>query len=68
MCSNDKWYEYFNSSLLSYLDLCHTFSQEYKISCLQKLITELEIEQEAQRMSQYLSHKTISCEDLYDQK
>ena len=45
MFSNDNWYEDFCSTLFSYLDSCH--SQEDKISCLQKLITELKVQQEA---------------------
>jgi hypothetical protein len=35
-----KWYEDIQSTLFSYFDACHTFSQEDKLECLQKLIME----------------------------
>jgi hypothetical protein len=46
-----KWYEDIQSTLFSYFDACHTFSQEDKLECLQKLIMELEIEKKIQRIS-----------------
>jgi hypothetical protein len=55
MFSNDQWYEYIHSTLFSYLDLCNIFSQEDKFDCLNKIVKELEIEQEnlfVQRKSQ----------------
>ena len=66
MFSNDKWYEYFCSTLFSYLDSCH--SQEDKISCLQKLITELKVDREAQILSQDMSHKIVYFEDPFDRQ
>jgi hypothetical protein len=50
------WCGDIRSSLLSYLDSCHIFSQEDKLECLHKLIMELEIEQEAQWICQDSSH------------
>jgi hypothetical protein len=52
MSPKHYWCGDIRSSLLSYLDSCHIFSQEDKLECLQKLIMELEIEQEAQRICQ----------------
>jgi hypothetical protein len=39
-------YENFRSSLSAYLESCHVFSQEEKLMCSQKLLIEIEEEQE----------------------
>jgi hypothetical protein len=62
------WYEDIRSSLLTYLDSCHIFSQEDKLEGLQKIIRELEIEHQAQWISQDSSHKYASFEEFYDQQ
>jgi hypothetical protein len=64
MFPKHKWYEDIRSTLFSYFDSCHTFSQEDKLECLHKLIMELEIEQEIQRISQDSS----SSEEFSDQQ
>ena len=46
LSSKHHWCEDFCSLLLSYLDSCLILSQEDKLECLQKLLMELEIEQE----------------------
>jgi hypothetical protein len=71
MFSNDKWNEDIRSALFSYLDSCNIFSQEDKFDCLEKLIMELEIEQEnllVQRKSHDFLCQDICFEDPFDQQ
>jgi hypothetical protein len=56
LSSKHHWCEDFHSLLLSYLDSCHILSQEDKLECLQKLLMELEIEQEENETK---THETL---------
>ena len=64
MSPKDYWSGDIRSSLLSYFNFCHIFSQEDKLECLQKLIMELEIEQEAQ----WICQDSSPFEELSDQE